>query len=50
VPVVEIQTLDGRVGTGNVEELAEVLDLLLGDEALCVTGQGINVDGGMEMD
>ena len=36
--------------SGNVEELASVVTFLLSDEASYVTGQTINVDGGLEMD
>jgi NAD(P)-dependent dehydrogenase (short-subunit alcohol dehydrogenase family) len=35
--------------TGRVEELASVVTFLLGSESSYVTGQAINVDGGLEM-
>jgi NAD(P)-dependent dehydrogenase (short-subunit alcohol dehydrogenase family) len=36
--------------TGEVEELASVVTFLLSDSASYITGQAINVDGGLEMD
>jgi NAD(P)-dependent dehydrogenase (short-subunit alcohol dehydrogenase family) len=36
--------------TGEVDELASMVTFLLGDGASYITGQAINVDGGLEMD